>query len=171
MDARWRAALSRQLGAATEMLASALRVCPEELWSVLVWDDPYATFWNVAYHALFWLDLHLSGSVDGFAPPAPFTLDELDPAGRLPERAYAREELLAYATHAQEKRRAILASLADEDADRRCAFPWGELSYAELLLYTLRHTQEHATQLGIVLGQRTGAAPGWVSGVEADGGR
>ena len=34
-----------------------------------------AEFWYVVYHALFWLDLYLSGAVEGFAPPAPFTLD------------------------------------------------------------------------------------------------
>ena len=28
--------------------------------------------WYLAFHATFWLDLHLRGSVEGFAPPQPF---------------------------------------------------------------------------------------------------
>lgn len=35
-----------------------------------------ALFWDVALHALFWLDLPLSGSLEGFKSPAPFSLSE-----------------------------------------------------------------------------------------------
>jgi hypothetical protein len=34
-------------------------------------EAEYSQVWNVVYHALFWLDLYLSGSVEGFAPPSP----------------------------------------------------------------------------------------------------
>ena len=37
------------------------------------------------------------------------------------------------------------------------------MSVAELLLYNMRHVQEHAAQLSLFLGQRAGSAPGWVS--------
>jgi hypothetical protein len=57
------------------------------------------TSWYLAYHALFWLDLYLSGSEEGFTPPAPFTLDELDPAGLVPERPHTKDELHAYLEH------------------------------------------------------------------------
>ncbi len=170
MDAEWRAILARQFGATIEMLAQALRGCPDELWSARLWNDQYATFWNIAYHTLFWLDLHLSGTADGFVPPPPFTLDELDPAGKLPDRTFTRDELLAFAEHTRQKSERILAALSDADARRRCPFPWGEPSYAELLIYTLRHAQEHASQLGLLLGQRTGSAPGWVGGVPSEHG-
>ena len=66
-----------------------MAACPDELWRVRLWDDAElpgaAEFWYIAYHTLFWLDLYLSGAVEGFAPPAPFTLDELDPAGCCPK--------------------------------------------------------------------------------------
>jgi uncharacterized damage-inducible protein DinB len=170
MDAQWRTSIWQQFGAAIDMLGQALRTCPDELWDAAVWSDPYAKFWNVAYHTLFWLDLYLSGSADGFVPPAPFTLDELDPAGLLPERPFTREELLAYLEHARTKCRATVAALTDERARHRCAFSWGDMSFAELLLYTMRHVQEHASQLSLLLGQRLDAAPGWVSRA-ATGGR
>ncbi len=163
MEAQWRTSVWQQFGAAIDMLAEALRTCPDELWHVRVWDDPYAEFWNLAYHALFWLDVCLSGSVEGFVPPAPFTLDEFDPAGRLPERPYTRDELLTYLEHGRTKCQSSIEALTDEQARQRCTFLWGEISFAELLLYTMRHVQEHAAQLNLILGQKVGSSPGWVA--------
>jgi hypothetical protein len=45
---------------------------------------------------------------------------------------------------------------------RRCKFGWGEVNFVELLLYNMRHVQEHASQLCLILGQQVGSAPGWV---------
>jgi hypothetical protein len=53
--------------------------------------------------------------------------------------------------------------LTDEPARRRCRFSWGEVSFAELLLDNMRHIQEHAAQLNLVLGQQSGWSPGWVA--------
>jgi len=87
MNTEWRAVIWQQFGAAIDMLDNALVACRDELWSARLWRDglresELSQFWYVGYHALFWLDLYLSGSVEGFAPPAPFGLEELDPAGR-----------------------------------------------------------------------------------------
>jgi hypothetical protein len=170
VDASQKSALWNQLGGAIDMIGDALRACPDELWRVPVWDHPYSEFWNVAQHALFWLDLHLSGSADGFVPPPPITLAELDPEGRLPERPFTREELLGYLAHTRRKARTTIEGLTDERAERICPFPWGEPSFGELLLYTMRHVQEHAAQLLLVLGLRTGSSPGWVGRARDTGG-
>ena len=164
MDTTWRTVIWQQFGAAIDMLDNALRACPDPLWRECLWDNPaerpeYAQFWYLAYHTLFWLDFNLSGSVEGFAPPAPFTLDELDPAGLLPERPYTKHELQAYLDHSRQKCRATIEALTDEKARQPC----GEMSFAELLLYNMRHVQEHAAQLNLFLGQKVGSAPGWVS--------
>ena len=45
----------------------------------------------------------------------------------------------------------------------RCKFPWGEVSFAELLLDNMRHVQEHAAQLSLLLGQQIGAPARWVA--------
>jgi hypothetical protein len=169
MDAQWRTSVWQQFGAAIDMLAHGLHACPDELWRARVWDDPYAEFWNLGYHALFWLDVYLSGSVEDFAPPAPFTLDEFDPAGRLPERPYSREELLAYLEHGRAKCQATILALTDERARQRCVFSWGALSFAELLLYSMRHVQEHAAQLSLLLGQQRGVAPDWIAHADSEG--
>ncbi|HLE27501.1 MAG TPA: DinB family protein [Anaerolineales bacterium] len=168
MDTTLRTSIWQQFGAAIDMLDNALRACPDQLWRDRLWNNPserpeYSQFWYIAYHALFWLDFYLSGSVEGFAPPAPFTLDELDPAGLLPERPYTRDELQAYLDHGRQKCQATIESLTDEKARQRCGFAWGEVSFAELLLYNMRHVQEHAAQLSLILGQKVGSAPGWVT--------
>ena len=86
MNPVWRTALWQQYGAAIDMLDNAIIACPDD-----VWNDPsrqpQSQFWYIAFHTLFFLDFYLSETEDGFAPPAPFTLDELDPAGVYPERA------------------------------------------------------------------------------------
>ncbi len=160
MDSLLKTALWQQLGATINMLENALLSCPSTLWNELIWNNPaapeYPTFWSIAHHTLFWLDLHLTGSLEGFAPPAPFALAELDPAGALPEQPYTRDELHTYLVYLRKKCRTTIAELSDEKAQQPVAFPWSRgkpVSYLELLLYTMRHVQEHAAQLSLFLGQ------------------
>jgi hypothetical protein len=159
MDATWRAATWSQLGAAIDTLDDAINACPDALWAD---ESKLPPFWYFAYHALFWLDLHLSGSIHGFAPPEPFTLDELDPNEVLPERPYAKAELSVYLQHCRAKAHATIDALADARAATVCDMGPRQLPFAELLLYTMRHVQEHAAQLSLLLSEATGSGPGWV---------
>jgi hypothetical protein len=179
MDPLWSTILWAQFGAAIDMLDNALVACPDALWRQPVWhDSPVPSqgveFWYVAYHALFWLDLYVSGSVEGFAPPAPFTLEELDPAGVVPERPYTKEELRTYLAYARQKCHATLAALTDEQARHHVDFPWAtgqSFSCVELQLYNMRHVQEHAAQLSLLLGQHDiHAEDGWVARAKDDPG-
>jgi hypothetical protein len=158
VDATWKTMIWRQFGAAIQMLENALLACPDALWSDR--SRPPA-FWYSVYHALFYLDLYLSDGVEGFTPPAPFTLGELE-TDVLPERVYTKDELHAYLVHGREKCRAAIDTMTDERANRRCGFDWVDASNAEMLLYNLRHVQHHAAQLNLVLREATGASPGWV---------
>lgn len=160
MDTTWKAILWQQFGASLEMLENALDACPHELWSD---HRQQPEFWYLVYHTLFFLDLYLSGAVDGFSPPAPFTLDELDPRGLLPERVYTKDELQSYLEHGRRKCRATIEALTDEKGLQRCVFGWGEMSFAELLLDNMRHVQHHAAQLNLILRQKTDSAPRWVA--------
>ncbi len=167
MNIAWRPIIWQQFGAAIDMLDNALRACPDEVWRDRLWDNPserpeFSQFWYRVYHTLFWLDLYLSGEEEGFVPPAPFTLIEQDDDGPLPERPYTKDELQAYLAHGRKKCQATIEALTDEAAQRRCRFGWGEVSFAELLLYSMRHVQEHAAQLSLRLGQKVGSAPDWV---------
>jgi hypothetical protein len=171
----WRNALWQQFGAAIDTLDDAVRACPDSLWSEPVWidysDHPvpegYTAFWNIAYHTLFWLDLYLFGTGEGFAPPAPFTLSELDPAGVVPDPPYDKDLLRRYLADIRARCQTILTALTDEPSARPCRFPWGRgqsVSYFELQLYNLRHVQEHAAQLHLFLGQHVPETTGgWVA--------
>jgi len=159
-DAFGKTLLWNQFGASIDTLENAMRACPDDLWSD---RSRLPEYWYTVYHTLFWLDLYLSGSVEGFAPPAPCTLEELDPAGILPERPYTKAELGEYLDHCREKCRATIAALTEEKAGETCRFGWGEASFLELLLYNMRHVQHHAAQLNLILRQTIHSAPGWVA--------
>ena len=142
--------------------------CPDELWHGKLWQEPSdfpgcAEFWYVAYHALFYLDYYLTLDNQDFMPPAPFTLSEFDPAGLLPERCYRRDELLSYLELSRVKCQFVFSSLTDAQAQQQMRFPWGELSFAELLLDNMRHVQEHAAQLNMFLGQHIDLQSHWVA--------
>lgn len=94
-------------------------------------------------------------------PPNPFI------AGSLPEKPYTKDELQAYLQHCRQKCQARVETLTDEKASQWCKFPWVEVSFAELLLYNMRHVQEHASQLSLFLGQKVGSAPDWVTKAES----
>ena len=148
-----------QFGAAMDMLENAIGMAPPKVWGD---GSKPMEFWYVAYHTIFFLDYYLSDTSEGFEPPAPFTLSELDPEGIPPERVYSKEELLGYLAHGREKCRRVLAALTDEAAAAPCRFERREMSVMELHLYNMRHVQHHAAQLNLLLRQTIDSAPGWV---------
>lgn len=161
MDTLVKTSLWHQFGAAMDMLEIVISACPDQLWTAQLWKDPdgedeYGQFWFVAYHSLFWVDLYLTGVSEGFKPPAPFI------RGALPEKPYTKDKVLAYLVECRRKCQAAIEALTDEKARQLCTFEWVELSYLELQLYSLRHVQEHASQLGLLLGQNDVAGPDWV---------
>jgi hypothetical protein len=95
----------------------------------------------------------LTGAEEGFAPPAPFDLVEMEEGEILP-RVYTRAELLDYLAICRRRCQDTIAALTTEEAFRICRFPWGEVPFAELQLYSMRHVQEHAAQLHLFLGQQ-----------------
>jgi uncharacterized damage-inducible protein DinB len=153
--------LWRQFSIAIDEFGNALLNCPDELWEKQLWEDEpdqwvakgFSTFWYLCYHTLFWLDLYLTGAEEGFRPPEPFDLVEMEANEVLP-RTYTRTELLGYLAICRQKTQEIIANLSVEQAYQMCSFPWGELPFAELLMYTMRHVQEHAAQLHLFLGQQ-----------------
>jgi hypothetical protein len=162
--------LFRQFGAAIDMLGDALRDCPDQLWDKQLWGDEsdqsvaatFSSYWYLGYHALFWLDLYLTGTEEGFAPPQPFDLAEMEP-NQMPPRIYTCAELLGYLEYCRAKCKQTISAMSAEEASRLCRFPWGEMPFAELQLYNLRHVQEHGAQLNMFLGQHAGKSSKWVA--------
>ena len=161
MDKDLKTSVWQQFGAAIDTLDIAIGACPDHLWTAALWNTPdeepeYSQFWFLAYHTLFWLDLYLSGSSEGFAPPAPFK------RGVLPETPYTKEGVQAYLAHGRKKCQETIEALTDDKARRRCKFDWVEASFLELQLYNMRHVQEHAAQLNMLLGQKGVEGPDWI---------
>lgn len=153
--------LWRQFKIAIDDLEKALRDCPDELWEAQLWADQpdqwvasgFSAFWYLGYHTLFWLDLYLTGKEEGFTPPEPFDLVEMKAHEVLP-RTYTREELLGYLDDCRRKCQETILSMSTEQGYRLYQFPWGEVPFVELMLYTMRHVQEHSAQLLLFLGQQ-----------------
>lgn len=168
MDATFKTSIWQQFGAAIDYLAETMSACPDQFWLAPLWQTPnkqpeFAQFWYVAYHTLFWLDLYLTGTEEGFVPPAPFTLIEQDEDGPLPERVYTKDELQEYLKDCRKQCRVTIEALTDETAQRHCRFGWGECSFLELLLYNLRHVHGHASQLNMLLGQHNVSVIDWIT--------
>lgn len=159
MDDTCKQIIWNQFGAAIDTLENAIGACPDELWFD---SSKQHQYWYMVFHTLFWLDYYLTENRESFLPPSPFGLEETDPAGKLPDRAYTKEELLRYLEHGRRKCRETIQTLTEEQSLRTTEFRKATLTFAELLLYVMRHVQHHAAQLNLILRQQTDSAPGWV---------
>jgi hypothetical protein len=155
-----RATIASQFGGALDMFENAIAACPPTVWAA---DGDGPQFWYIAYHTLFFLDYGLAGSPGDFAPPAPFTLGELDPEGVMPERTYTPRELLDYLHHGRARCRDAIAALTATTGAEEIAFPSIRANRFELLLHNLRHVQHHTAQLNLLLRQRGADVPRWVA--------
>ena len=161
MDSTWKTSVWQQYGAAIDTLEDVITRCPDQFWSSVVWEDSddvrYGQFWFVTYHTLFWLDLFLTGSKEGFTPPPPFI------RGDLPEQPYTKDQILSYVGLCRQRCQATIEVLTTEKAQQRCVFEWMEPSFLELQLYSMRHVQEHAAQLSLFLGQQHVHGVEWIA--------
>lgn len=155
----WNEIILSQYGAALESLRRAIEACPDDMWFD---QDREPQFWYIPYHTLFFFDYYLSESPDGFAPPEPFTLEELDPRGIIPEKPFKKEEMYRYIDHCHGKARDRIRGMSVDSARESANFLQGDLSNGELLIYNLRHVQHHAAQLNLLLRQEGVPPPKWV---------
>lgn len=160
MDDAVKAVLWRQFGAAIDTIGNAMDACPDEAWAV---GPPERQVWYLAYHTLFWLDFYLANEGNAYVPPAPFGMEEMDPAGAFPPQPHTRDELHALLRHGRARCKATIMGLTAETAwETRRLGSKAEGPLLELLLYNLRHVQHHAAQMNLLLRQLTDSATGWV---------
>ncbi|MBI1279933.1 MAG: DinB family protein [Anaerolineaceae bacterium] len=161
MDARLKTSLWLQYGAALDTLEDAMNLCPDNLWTVQLWadadDSRYGQFWYLTYHTLSWTDLFLGGSYEDFKPPAPFV------RGKLPDQPYTKEQIYTYLKSVRAKAHTIIEGLTDEQAYQPLILEWMQAPYVEMLMYAMRHIQEHAAQLNMVLGEKGVTGQDWVA--------
>lgn len=160
------------------MLGNAIAFCPPELW---VQDRK---FYYLSYHTTIFLDYYLSHPVRDFKPLLPYDLhdpgylppDAVDDV--LPGRNFTREEVLNTLMALKEKCRNLILHTpeahffqpwvhADEVGLHGLCPPVVEnYTLLEILFYNFRHVQHHVAQLNMILRQKTGHVPDWVSRVE-----
>jgi len=166
MDTTLKTSIWQQFGAAIDTLDDAIIACPDPLWGATLWEDSedarYGQFWYIAYHTLFWLDLFLTGSMEGFKPPLPFI------RGTLPEKPHTKDEVRAYLKQCRQNSKAAIETLTDEKAQQVCTFAWMTPTFLELQFYSMRHIQEHAAQLAFFLGRNGISGPDWVAQARDD---
>lgn len=160
MHTFWQATIWQQYGASIDMLENAIVACPDNVWGD---RTRFPEFWYVTYHTLFFLDYYLHETEASFAPPPPFTMSELDPAGVMPERVFSKEEMLTYLRHGRNKCRNVIVNMTEDKAREQCPFNRRDITNAGLLLYNMRHVQHHTAQLNLILRQTIDSAPLWVS--------
>jgi hypothetical protein len=122
----------------------AIDACPDAVWNR---DSMNPRYWYLAYHALFFLDLHLSDSPKGFRPPAPFEIIGLDFSGEKQRSSYSKDQLKRYIVHIRKKGLLRIESLTEVTIYQSCGFPWLSLSVEGLLLYNLDNVSKYAAQL------------------------
>jgi hypothetical protein len=151
--ATMRGVLKSQLHAGMAMLREAVEKCPDDLW---LSREPKNTFWQVAYHAVYFTHLYLHASHESFQPWAGHQAEVQhpdgipgppDPGSSLPliPQPYAKAQVLAYWDVCD----AMVDPAIDgfDLASPESGFPWYRMSKLEHQLVNLRHVQHHAAQL------------------------
>lgn len=139
--------LTGQFEASLAMLNQCIQACPPDHWEGRIANQ---TFRQIAYHALFFVDLYLSPAEDAFQLRDVHTLggDEREP---VPSTGLSRDETLSYLAVCRQKALEVLTSETPESLERPSGYSWLPFSRGELHLYNLRHVQHHAGQLSVYL--------------------
>ena len=149
-----RTALKSQYHAALEMLKEAVDRCDEDLW----YNQTHVNaFWQVAYHALFYVHMYLQPDLKSFKPWAEHQTQvqyqngiagppkEGSPLPLIPE-PYSKAQVQTFL--------ALCDSMVDGALDGfdllepNSGFPWYTCSKLEHQIISIRHLQHHTAQLG-----------------------
>jgi len=158
--------ISAQMKAASATLKYCVDTCPDSEWDGAHGDYPFS---QVVFHAIFYTDFYLGKDAVPFKDQSFHRLnaqtfadyEELE--DRLPIRLYKKEFCERYLAFCREK---IDTALADETADSLfgdSCISFRRMTRIELYIYSIRHLQHHAAQLGLRLQSITGREMPWVS--------
>jgi hypothetical protein len=161
-------ALKSQYHASLTMLKEALERCPDDLW---LDATPTNAFWQVAYHALFYVHMYLQPDLDAFQPWAQHQVDVQYQNGfpgppkagsKLPliPEPYSKAQVMAFWT--------VCDGMVDKAVDTfdlldpKSGFPWYTCTKLEHQIISIRHLQHHTAQLGDRLRSSSGAGLTWL---------
>ncbi|HEX5478255.1 MAG TPA: DinB family protein, partial [Dehalococcoidia bacterium] len=187
MTSIWVESLGRNFEQALDLLAEAVRECPDKLWEVGMWEVPADLFgpappgpdgqpvtdpaarhalvqrrstpWSVAWHALECLDYDLTAEFGPWAPPPPFTGKPhwMMTSLLVP---WTRPDILGYVDYCRQRVRDTLADMTDEKAATPLpqSHRYRGQPYASIVAGAVGHTFEHAAQIRQFVTSSTRAA-------------
>ena len=135
-------ALSASFGISFSLLKQFIKICPKNIWEENFGGWP---IWQQVYHALDAVNFFVLGSgLPASNPPLPQEVGSLDIPG---EDILGQEEMLHYANEMEEKGKAFLSSLNDEQLTQKDAAlseaMGDEITYAAVLSMMSAHTLYH----------------------------
>jgi hypothetical protein len=163
-----RIALKSQYHASLEMLGEAVDKCPDELW---LESSHVNAFWQVAYHALFYVHMYLQPNLESFKPWEENQLNVQYQNGfagppkagshlpLIPE-PYTKTQVLVFLT--------LCDGMVDKAIDSfdllepKSGFPWYTCTKLEHQVISIRHLQHHTAQLGERLRAANGVGLTWL---------
>jgi hypothetical protein len=161
-------ALKSQYHASLEMLKEALERCPDGFWLDTTNGN---AFWQVAYHALFYVHMYLQPDLKSFKPWAEHQKNVQyqngfpgppNPKSELPliPEPYSKTQVMTFW--------AICEGMVDSAIDSfdllepNSGFPWYTCSKLEHQIISIRHLQHHTAQLGDRLRVVSGTGLNWL---------
>lgn len=151
--------LIAQYRAALEMLRQAIDRCPETIWDN---HDTGASFWQIAYHAVFYTHLYIQDSQHTFTA-WPKHREEYQLGDQLPQPPRQPPDktiVLEYLDFCEQQ---VVEKVMATDLGADSGFEWLPFCKLELHLYTIRHIQQHVGELMERLGSRAAIGVDWVS--------
>lgn len=140
--------------ASLEMLKQTITLCPESLWNAA---SDKNKFWQVAYHALYFVHEYLADSYASFTlwvkHREVYDFDETQVF-----EPFDKDTILEYLAFCQEH---ILERVPRLDLEGMEGHG-SSMTALELQIYSIRHTMQHTGELMERLGTRTGALIDWV---------
>jgi uncharacterized damage-inducible protein DinB len=139
--------LSSQFDASLSMMHHCIKACPAKLWEGKIAN---ATFRQVAYHTLFFVDLYLSATSESFQ------LRDLhrrggDERGTAVSPGLSKPQTLSYLSICRDKARKTLSKETAKILQGPCGFSYRKFSRGELHIYNIRHIQHHTGQFSAYL--------------------
>jgi hypothetical protein len=178
MEEKYKLCLWKNFAASIDMLAEAIRICPEALWK------KEGRFFYTAYHTAIFLDFYLTFPVGEFRPVLPYILvpenqiptEALDDV--LPQRPYNQQEVISALKAIRLKLDRLIGPGArhnlmekwiqefEVDLHGLCPSLVEDYTLVEILFYNFRHVQHHVGQLNLILREKADRAADWISQAE-----
>ncbi len=159
--------LISQFGASLNMVETAIRECPENVWLMEIRGH---RIWQVIYHCLFYADFYgngldpsLNDPSEEFAP-GPIFQNKSVPSSSLTEHGnipLTQELALQYIEYLRGKTNKMINNCTEERFKQKAGFSWLPMNNLELVMYFTRHVMQHVGQVSAYIRERYDISVHW----------